>query len=134
MKSLVLLGPNTRSTGKIELKFISNLPIPDSTIQTKSFKAKKIRISNEWWETFSETTGLSVEEIAKFLTKIERMKRKKTQKIWLDGCHLLFDVYRHLPKKKSVYILKLCLEHADNMFWRKSMIFLINNKTIFSLY
>ena len=116
MKSLVLLGPNTRSTGKVELKFISNLPLPNSIIQTKSFKAKKIKISNEWYGNLSETTGISVEEIAKFLTKIERMKCKKTQKIWLDGCHPFFEVYQYLLEKKSVYILKLCLEHADNMF------------------
>ena len=41
------------------------MPVPDSTIQTKSFKAKKIKISNEWWRNLSETTGLPVEEIAK---------------------------------------------------------------------
>ena len=57
-----------------------------------------------------------VEEIAKFRTKVEWIKCKKTQKIWLDGCHLLFEVYRYLSEKKSVYILKHCLEHADNMF------------------
>ena len=76
------------------------MPVPDSTIQTKSFKAKKIKISNEWCGNLSETTGISVEEIAKFLTKVEWMKCKKTQKIWLDGCHLLFEVYRYLSEKK----------------------------------
>lgn len=117
MKSLVLLGPNTHSTGKTELKFISNLSVPDNTIQTKSFKAKKIKISNEWWGNLSETTGLSVEEIAKFLTD-ETQENTRNMAWWMSSFFWSVSIS---AGKKSVYILKLYLEHADNMFWRKSM-------------
>lgn len=47
----------------------------------------------------------SKDEIAQFLTKTKQKKCNETQKVLLDGCHLLFDEYLS-ARFNIVYILK----------------------------
>jgi len=49
------------------------------------------------------------------------MKRKKTQKYGLMDVIYFLKCINICQKKKSVYILKLCLEHADNIYVLKKV-------------
>ena len=39
----------------------------------------------------------------------------------MDVIYFLKCIDQYLPEKKSVYILKLCLEHADNIYVLKKV-------------
>ena len=85
---------------------------------------------------------LSEDEIAGFLTKIERKKCKNSQyqNLLLNGCYLLFEEYEEEKNKKktSVYILKPYREIGQSLeeslrggkLIKNLEIFWMNNKII----